>query len=299
MVLCSMVGAVRFQPSELLTSPIFLNLRLPRVVLSVMTGMVLALCGATYQAVFRNPLTDPYILGVSSGSSLGAAVAIILGLGASRWGIGGCALVAALLTVLLISRLSSVGGRLHPSTLLLSGVCFTFLATAAVSILMVLHQDKMDQIVFWTMGSFSAASWSDVLLLLPILLIGSFVVLFRARHLDLLLLGSEQAQSLGVDVRRLRKGLLLVTSLMVAFAVSLTGVIGFVGLVVPHAVRLLVGPSHRNLLPCSLLAGGLFLLLADTLARTLLPPAELPVGAITALFGAPFFLYLLFRNKPR
>lgn len=296
-LLCSMVGVVHFRWCDIWSSPVFLNLRLPRIVLALLVGMALSVSGAAYQSIFRNPLTDPYILGVSSGSSLGAAVAILLGLEAFRWGIGSLALAAGLLTVWLIYRIASIGNRMHTTTLLLTGVCFTFLATAVISFLMVLNQDKMDQIIFWTMGSFSAASWADVLVLLPIVLAGTAVVVFYSRDLNMLLAGSEQAQSLGVEVEQVKRRLLLATTLMVAFSVSLSGVIGFVGLIVPHAVRLLVGPDNRKVVPLSLLLGGLFLLWADTLARTLLSPSELPVGSLTALLGAPLFILMLYRKK--
>lgn len=293
----SMVGVVHFSWDEMWTSPIFWRLRLPRIVLSVMVGASLSVCGAAYQSVFRNPLTDPYILGVSSGASLGAAVAIIAGLQYYLWGIGAFALATALLTVLLIYRIASIGNRLHTTTLLLTGVCITFLITALISFLMVLHQDKMESIIFWTMGSFASASWLDVALLAPVALVGIAVVIYHSKDLNLLLAGSETAQSLGVEVEKVKKTLLFFTTLMVAFAVSTCGVIGFVGLVVPHGIRLVTGADNRKVVPYSIFVGGLFLLICDTLSRTLLPPSELPVGSLTALVGAPLFIYLLYKNK--
>lgn len=290
---CSMLGAAEMGWEELRHSPIFWNLRLPRVVLSVLVGAALSVCGAAYQALFRNPLTDPYVLGISSGASLGAAIAILLGLEATLLGVGGCALVTGLLTVVVIYRIASIGGRLHITSLLLMGVCLTFLISAIVSFLMVMHQDKMDSIIFWTMGSFASASWTDVWVVAPVVLLGSGVVLYYSRDLNLLLNGSDAARSMGVEVERIRRTLLLVTTLMVAFCVSTCGVIGFVGLVVPHCLRLLLGPDNRRVVPCCLTAGGLFMLLADTMARTLFMPAELPVGSLTALIGAPLFIYLL------
>lgn len=293
----SMVGVVHFSWDEMWTSPIFWRLRLPRIVLSVMVGASLSVCGAAYQSVFRNPLTDPYILGVSSGASLGAAVAIIAGLQYYLWGIGAFALVTALLTVLLIYRIASIGNRLHTTTLLLTGVCITFLITALISFLMVLHQDKMESIIFWTMGSFASASWLDVALLAPVALVGIAVVIYHSKDLNLLLAGSETAQSLGVEVEKVKRTILFFTTLMVAFAVSTCGVIGFVGLVVPHGIRLVTGADNRKVVPYSIFVGGLFLLICDTLSRTLLPPSELPVGSLTALVGAPLFIYLLYKNK--
>jgi len=299
MVVCSMVGVVRFGWGELWQSSIFLNLRAPRVVLAVLVGMGLSVCGAVYQSVFRNALTDPYVLGVSSGASLGAAVAIVLGLEAFRVGVGGCALLTGLLTVAAIYRIASTGNRMHTTTLLLTGVCITFLMSAVISFLMVLRQDKMDSIIFWTMGSFASASWTDVAIVGPVVVAGVLLVLLYCRDLNLLLTGSETAQSLGVEVEKVKRVLLVATTLMVAFCVAACGVIGFVGLVVPHCVRLVVGSDNRRVVPCSIFAGGLFLLVCDTLARTVLMPAELPVGSLTSLAGAPLFIYLLYRNKRR
>ena len=299
MVVCSTLGVVRFDLHELTHSPIFWNLRLPRVVLSVLVGASLSVCGATYQSVFRNPLTDPYVLGISSGASLGAAIAIVMGLHAYLWGIGAMALLTALLTIVLIFKISSTGNRMHTTTLLLTGVCLTFLITAIISLLMAMHHDKMESIIFWTMGSFASASWIDVAIVLPVTLTGLAVVLYHSKDLNLLLTGSETAQSLGVEVEKVRRRLLIFTTLMVAFSVSACGVIGFVGLVVPHCVRLVCGADNRRIIPYSIFVGGLFLLLCDTGARILIPPNELPVGSITSLLGAPMFIYLLYKSKRR
>ena len=299
MVGCAMLGVVRFEWEEMWSSPIFWNLRAPRIVLSVFVGAGLSVCGAAYQSVFRNPLTDPYVLGVSSGASVGAAVAILLGLEAYMLGVGASALVTGLLTVVAIYRIASIGNRMHTTTLLLTGVCITFLMSAVISFLMVLRQDKMDSIIFCTMGSFASASWLDVAVVAPVVVAGVCVVLFYCRDLNLLLAGSETAKSLGVEVERVKRVLLLSTTLMVAFCVATCGVIGFVGLVVPHCVRLVMGPDNRRVVPCSIFAGGLFMLVCDTLARTVLMPSELPVGSLTAVAGAPLFIYLLYRNKRR
>lgn len=299
MALCSVVGVVHFDLQSLTESPIFWQLRLPRIVLSVLTGAALSVCGAAYQSVFRNPLTDPYVLGISSGASLGAALAILLGLEAHLWGVGSMALATALLTILLIFKISSIGNRMHTTTLLLTGVCLTFLITAIVSLLMALHHDKMESIIFWTMGSFSSASWLDVLIVLPVVIVGLLIVIYHSRDLNLLLTGSETAQSLGVEVEKVRRILLFFTTLMVAFCVSACGVIGFVGLVVPHCVRLVCGTDNRKVVPYSIFVGAIFLLLCDTGARTLIPPNELPVGSITSLVGAPMFIYLLYKSKRR
>ena len=299
MMLCSGAGVVHFDRESLLQSPIFWNLRLPRVILSTLVGAALAVCGATYQAVFRNPLTDPYVLGISSGASLGAALAILLGLEAWIWGVGSVALLTALLTIMLILKVAGMGNRMHITTLLLTGVCLTFLITAVVSLLMALHHDKMESIVFWTMGSFASSSWLDICIVAPVVVVGIVAVLLHSRDLNLLLLGSETAQSLGVEVEKVRRRLLLFTTLMVAFCVASCGVIGFVGLVVPHCVRLVCGSDNRTVVPYSIFVGALFLLLCDTLARTMIPPNELPVGSITSLVGAPMFIYLLYQSKKK
>ena len=296
---CSMLGVVHFGWDEMWQSSIFWNLRAPRIVLSVLVGAALSVCGAAYQSVFRNPLTDPYVLGISSGASVGAAVAILLGLEAYMLGVGACALVTGLLTIVVIYRIASIGNRMHTTTLLLTGVCITFLMSAIISFIMVLRQDKMDSIIFWTMGSFASASWTEVAIVAPVVAVGIGIVLYYARDLNLLLAGSETARSLGVEVERVKRVLLLSTTLMVAFCVATCGVIGFVGLVVPHCLRLVLGPDNRRIVPCAIFAGGLFMLLCDTLARTLLMPAELPVGSLTALAGAPLFIYLLYKNKKR
>lgn len=295
----SMLGAVDYSWDELWRSPIFLRLRLPRVLLSVLVGASLSVCGAAYQSIFRNPLTDPYVLGVSSGASLGAAVAILLGLEAWLWGVGGSALAVALLTVWLIYRIASIGNRMHTTTLLLTGVCLTLLISAVISFLMVMNQEKMDSIIFWTMGSFSSSTWSDVAMMAPVAAVGMGVVLWHGRDLNLLLAGSEAARSMGCEVEKVKRRLLLFTTLMVAFAVSSTGVIGFVGLIVPHAVRLVAGPDNRKVVPYSMLCGALFVLVCDTLARYLLRPSELPVGSLTSIIGAPMFIYLLYKSKKR
>ncbi len=296
-ILATLVGATPVPINNLLQSPIVWQLRIPRILAAILTGAALSVCGATYQSIFRNPLTDPYLLGISSGASLGAAIAIVCGLQSTRYGICLCALISALLTVWLIYRIATQHGRLHITTLLLTGVCLTLLVSAAVSLLMVLHNDKMDSIIFWTMGSFATVSYTDILILLPITIAGIAIVRYNAKNLNLLLSGNDQAKSMGVEVEKVQKTLLGVTTLMVAFAVACCGVIGFIGLIVPHAVRLLTGADNRQVIPTTMLAGALFMLLCDTAARTLFLPSELPVGSITALIGAPLFIILLLKNN--
>lgn len=295
--MCSLCGAAHIDWRDLPHSEIFWQLRLPREVLALLVGATLSICGAAYQSLFRNPLTDPYILGVSSGASLGAAVAILLGFEAYFYGVGLSALVTSLLTVVLIYRIASIGNRLHTTTLLLTGVCLTLLIGALVSFLMVMHHDKMDRIIFWTMGSFASASWMDIAIVAPVAIVGIVLLLVYAKDLNILLAGGNEAQSLGVETEKVKRIILFVTTLMVAFSVASCGVIGFVGLIVPHAVRLVMGPDNRRLMPVAVFVGALFMLLCDTAARTLFQPSELPVGSLTAIVGAPLFIYMLYRNK--
>ncbi len=300
------IGSVRvdvysyfFAKPDPTTSYIITNLRLPRVIMSLLAGSGLAVCGTAYQAIFRNPLSDPYILGVSSGASLGAAIAIILGLDIFMFGITIPAFITALITVWTIVKLASVGNRLHNTTLLLSGISINFLMAAIISLIMVLNRDSMDKIIFWTMGSLSASQFSDLWIVFTFVSIGILVIRIFAKDLNILLIGSDTARSLGVDVERTKKIILFFSTLMIAVIVSYCGVIGFIGLIVPHIVRLLVGNDNRRIIPYSILGGMLFTLLADILARTLIAPSEIPIGAITSIIGAPFFIFLLYNAKKK
>ena len=273
------------------------NIRLPRVIMSLLCGAGLAVCGSAYQSIFQNPLSDPYILGVSSGASLGAAVAIVLGLEAFFFGIGGFAFLFALATVWIIIKIASVGNRLHTTTLLLAGISINFLIAALIAILMVLNSENMDKIIFWTIGSMSATKFSDLWIVFVFVLIGIVVIRIYARELNSILTGNESARSLGVNVERTKKIILLFSTLMIGIIVAKSGVIGFVGLIVPHIVRILVGSDNRRIIPFSIFGGMIFMLLADILSRVLIAPSELPVGSITALIGSPFFIYLLYNAK--
>jgi len=275
------------------------EIRLPRVIMCVLTGAGLSVCGAAYQAIFRNPLSDPYTLGISSGASFGAALAIVLGLDSFLFGIGGFAFLFALLTVWVIIRIASVGNRLHITTLLLAGISINFLMSALISILMVMNQKSMDKIIFWTMGSLSGSKFSDIWVVLTFVLLGIIIIRVYARELNALLTGNDSARSLGVNVERTKKLVLFFSTLMIGVIVSYCGVIGFVGLIVPHIIRLLVGSDNRRIIPYSVFGGMIFMLLADILSRTLIAPSELPIGSITAVVGAPFFIYLLYNAKKK
>jgi iron complex transport system permease protein len=282
------------------TETIVMDIRLPRVVMAGLVGAALGTAGATYQGLFRNPLADPYLIGVAQGASLGAVAGFLLPITGSLLGVGVIPLfafagaVVATATVYLLAR---QGKSLPVTTLILAGVALGSLLTSVVSYLIISSGDKMHSIVFWLMGSFSLSQWSDVRMILPYILLGTGVILVYSRPLNVMQLDEEQAQQLGINVERLKLILLGAATLITAAAVSFVGSIGFVGIIIPHAVRLLWGADYRFLLPLSVLSGAIFLILADLIARTVLSPTEIPVGVVTALFGAPFFLYLLRRRR--
>lgn len=276
---------------------ILLQLRLPRVILAFLVGAGLGVSGAVLQALVRNPLADPYLLGLSGGAGLGAVLAIALAT-PSPWVIPVAAFVGALTAVALVYRLSVVAGRrLDPRILLLSGVVVGAFAGALMSAVIVLAPaDELRNAFLWLLGGFGAASWQAVVIFVGYGAIPFLVLLTQSRRLDLLSLGEEPAQFLGADVERTKRIVYLAASLLTAAAVAVSGVIGFVGLVVPHAVRRLMGTLHATLLPAVILASGAFLVIADLLARTVVAPIDLPVGVVTALVGVPLFAILLRRS---
>ncbi|MBQ9434565.1 MAG: iron ABC transporter permease [Bacteroidales bacterium] len=273
------------------------ELRLPRILMSLTAGAALAICGAVFQSIFRNPICDPYILGISSGASLGAATAFILGWDAFLFGITLPALVTALLTLLVIMGIARLSRQKTTHTLLLTGIAINFLISAVITLLMVINQKEMHKIIFWTMGSCAGTTWNDILFLLPFLIVIAIVLLYYAKDLNIMQLGTDTAQTLGVNVKAVTYITLITSSLLIAVVVAICGVIGFIGLIIPHAVRLMVGSDNRLVFSYSLLLGALFLLIADTLARTIAIPAELPVGSITAIAGAPYFIFLLLKKQ--
>lgn len=282
------------------TKAIILELRLPRVLLAALVGSALAIAGAVFQALFRNPMADPYVLGVSAGAALGATVAFLFPLNYLPLGIGFVPLAAfggAILTVILVSCLARYGGYVSLYNMLLSGIAVGAFFSALVSLLMYFSRRHLQQVVFWLMGGLNRANWPYVRLALPYFILGFAVALIHARALNALLLGEETAASLGVEVERTKKWLLVSASLLTATAVAVSGPIGFVGLIVPHVLRLLVGPDHRLLLPASAFGGAILVVVADTLARTVIAPTELPVGLIMSLGGAPFFISMLRHQK--
>ncbi len=276
------------------------QLRLPRVVIAALVGMALAVSGATMQALFRNPMADPGIIGVSSGAATGAVIAIAFGLNISvPLALPGLAFLGALGATFVVYGIAMVGGRLSMATLLLAGVAVSAFLGAVTStvIALVPNDEHLRGIVYWLAGGLSGSSWDYVRIVTLPIVAGSVLLMVYGRDLNLLLLGDDVARSSGVSVTRTRTLLLVVSAVITGSAVAVSGTIGFVGLVTPHVLRLIVGPDHRVLLPASGLAGAVFLLLADTFARLIVRPAELQVGMVTAFVGAPFFIFLLIRNR--
>lgn len=276
---------------------IIFQIRLPRIILGVLVGAALGVAGTAMQGLFKNPMADPYIIGISAGAALGATLAMVTIASLSVYMVPLMAFIFAMGAIFLVYNIARVGGKLPTSTLLLSGIAVTLFLSAITSFMMYISGEKLHGIVFWLMGGLWASSWDDVWMTLPGILIGTTIIYIFARDLNVMLLDEEPAQHLGVDVERLKKIIMTFTSLITASAVAVSGIIGFVGLIIPHAMRILVGPDHRILLPCSALVGGVFLVWADTLARTIIAPTEIPVGIITSIFGAPFFIYLLRKKK--
>jgi iron complex transport system permease protein len=273
---------------------IILSIRLPRVLLAALVGCALSVAGSIFQALLRNPLADPYILGISSGSAVGAVLAMMLGLAATSFGLPLASFVGAIGTVVIVFNVGRMGRRVHTNTLLLAGVVINaFFGAVLMFLVSISRTETLHGIIFWLMGDFSFAEYRGVLLALPYIVLGVFLVYFFARRLNLIVAGEDEALQLGVDVERVKKYAYALASLVTAAAVSVCGLIGFVGLMIPHMVRLVLGPDHRLLIPAAGLWGGAFLVICDTLARSILAPMELPVGVITAAFGAPFFIYLL------
>ena len=291
------LGLLRVSPwwSEVDEAIVF-DIRLPRAVLAILVGASLAVCGAAFQGLFRNVMADPFILGVSPGAALGAALAIVLKVDARLFGVSSIPLFAfagGLITSALVYSLSRVRSLVPVHTLLLTGIAVGSVLSSLTSLVMVLGQRDLYQVFFWIMGGLGGRTWAHVSMVLPYAALGIVVILLSARELNLMLLGEEDAFHLGVGVERTKIKILVAASLAASAAVAAAGVVGFVGLIVPHAVRLIVGPDHRVFLLSALLAGSATLLAADMVARSAFGPQEIPLGVVTALLGAPFFLFLL------
>ena len=272
-------------------------IRLPRLILAVAVGMGLAVCGVVMQAIVKNPLADPYVLGVSSGASLGATLAVMLGVGTAFGsnfiGVMGC--IGAFTISIMVLLLSNVGGRSNSVKLLLAGMALSSVCSAFSSFIVYFAHDKegMMTINYWLMGSLAGAKWENIAVLFPLILICVIYFATQSRVLNLMLLGDEVSITLGTDLHFYRNFYLLVASLMIGFIVYASGMIGFVGLIIPHVVRILVGTDHKKLIPVSALAGGILLVWADVLCRTIIPKNELPIGILISMIGAPCFIYLM------
>ncbi|WP_258881310.1 iron ABC transporter permease [Paenibacillus sp. sptzw28] len=275
------------------------QLRLSRVLLAVLVGACLSLAGAGFQGVLRNPLADPFTLGVASGCSVGAAFLILFGYQTviGIWSVPLVAFITGIITLVIVFALSRARGGVNVETLILSGVIVQAFLGAFVSFMVSLSQSVVNEIMFWLMGSLSGRSWEHVQLILPFLLVGLPVLIRYSQPLNLFSFGERHAAYMGINVERTKMIVLIVSTLLTAVAVSISGVVGFVGLVVPHLLRLIVGPDYRIIIPLSAIGGGIYLLWADTIARTALSPKEISLGIVTALIGAPFFAYLLYRRK--
>jgi iron complex transport system permease protein len=272
------------------------EIRMPRVILAALVGGMLALAGATYQGVFRNPLADPYLLGVAAGAGLGATLAIAYLPDRLRGqeAMPVAAFVGGSLAVLLTYSVGrSAGKERDAATLILAGVTVASFFTALQTFVQQQHAETLQQVYTWILGSIPSSGWSDVVLVLPYVVLASVLILVHRRVVDVLNLGDDEAASLGVNVRRVRLVLVVSATVGTAAAVAVCGLIGFVGIIVPHGIRLLAGTGYRALLPLSVIAGAAFLVLADVIARTALSPAEIPLGIVTAFFGAPFFALVL------
>ncbi len=309
-------GAYRLSATEILqtilkqsespTSFLILHIRLPRVLLAALVGAGLAISGASIQGLFRNPLADQTLIGVTSGAMLFAVTAIML----MGWGLLAfpevvvpfvvtvAAFVGGLLTTFLVYRLSKQGGKTNVMTMLLAGIAISAFAAAAAGIFIYLSDDqRLRDITFWSLGSFNGSGWLQLIIAGPIILGGILLVLPYSKALNAILLGEAEAQYLGIRVEIVKTRVILLTALMVGVSIAMSGIIGFVGLIIPHFLRLLKGADYRYLLRSSALAGAIFLVVTDTLSRTVIAPAELPIGILTSMIGAPFFLWLLLRTR--
>lgn len=300
------IGAVKIQPSDIFqlfiggdvpdyVRIIFFNVRLPRIIMGILIGMMLASSGVVVQTVFQNPLADPYIIGISASATFGAVLAYIMNLPETYYGI--FAFVTSLISSFLIFSFSKSKKGTNTGGLLIIGIAISSLLGAFTAFSIYMIGEDSFRITMWTMGYLGNASWQKVILLVIPLLIAVIFFIYRRFEMDCLLSGEEEAHSMGVNVEKIKKQLLIVASLIVAYSVAFSGMIGFVGLIIPHSLRMIMGHSNKKLIPYSLAVGGIFLLLSDTLARNVIRPVEIPIGTITAFFGAPFFLFLAIKNR--
>ncbi len=298
-IIALFLGSVWIPPQYILKSEILWQIRIPRVLVAALVGMMLGVSGVVLQGILRNPLADPYILGVSSGAGVGAATAMGLRLNFVILGMSSTPLLAfafALVAVFIVYKLSFISDRSSPEALILGGVAVSAFASAILALIIIIS-GQLQSIYFWLLGSLSMASYVDVVTLIPYLVIGLTAAYFYSKELNVLLLGEEMALTMGVEVAKVRTFMIIIATMMTAAAVSVSGLIGFVGLIIPHFVRLIIGPNHRTLVPLSAIGGAILMVVADTIGRTVLSPVEMPIGVVMALLGSPFFLYILNRRR--
>ena len=281
---------------------IIMQIRLPRVLCGALVGAALATAGVIYQGIFRNPMADPYVIGAMSGASLGSALVIVLGVGVALLGVNTLQIFAffgSLATVLFVYTISRSGSRVPVTMLLLTGIAITYFQSAIVTFLQVIASDRLlHGLTFWLIGSLAPTeNWNRVWSIFPLIAVGIIISYLYSRDLNILALGEDQAQHLGVETEKVKRILLICGALLTAAAVSISGLIGFVGLIIPHLTRVVIGPDHRVLLPTAAIVGASFLMICDAIARVAMGSGEAPVGVITALSGGPFFIYLLRRRK--
>ncbi|NLW69877.1 MAG: iron ABC transporter permease [Eubacteriaceae bacterium] len=275
------------------------KVRFPRSLLAFIVGGTLAICGAVYQALFKNPMADPYVLGISSGAAFGATIGILFDFADSLFGLNATASLAfagSILAVFFVYGIAKVGRNAQLTGLLLAGTAVSQFLSAVISVLMLYSGSEMRQVYYWTLGSFNGKGWSQIAVVCPYVIIGLVLIRVFSKDMDIIMLGDDAAARYGIQVEKVKRYLFGITALMMAACVSVSGIIGFIGLVAPHVVRLFTGPRHNKLLGASFLFGGTLLMLCDTTARSFVKN-ELPVGIVTAMIGAPFFLYLLRKRR--
>lgn len=310
LLLSAAAGAVKISPGEIIeilttgadtvNASILIDIRLPRVLLAAVVGAGLAAVGGVMQAIFKNPLVDSYTLGMSSGAALGAVISIITGLNASILGIdttGIFAFIGAVSTLFFVYSLAYTRSRMSINSLLLAGVAVSYFLASVISFMMMLNHDKIDHIVFWTMGSLSMTTWNEFYISVVFIVPSLAVLLYYTRELNILVLGEDAARHLGINTTAVKSILLITCAIIVGSVVSTGGTIAFLGLVAPHIIRLVIGSDNKRVIPYSALLGSILLVLSDTAGRVLIQPVEIPVGVMTSIMGGPFFIFLLRRQK--
>ncbi len=301
-ILINKIFKININTTEIAESTIAIiwKIRFPRILVALLVGGTLSVAGATYQGLLKNPMADPYVIGVSSGAAFGAAIGISSKILFNFFGLSFVSIMAficSVLVILVVYNISKIGNKVPITTLLLSGIAIGNFLTAFTSLIMIFAGDGMSKIFFWTLGSLSGKGWEQLNSVIIYIIIGIVIIYFYAKDLNIILLGEDTASNLGVNVERVKKILLIASTIITATVVSISGIIGFIGLIIPHIARMVVGPDNKVLIPTSFVFGAILLIICDTIARTILPQ-EIPVGLITSLLGGPFFIYLL-RNKKR